>query len=1090
MIPRRGCSAFLRVAVFCAWLGVALCFSIGVSFAAVPEPGGNYFIDVWTTEKGLPNSSVTSIAQTPDGYLWVGTYNGLARFDGSRFVTFEPENTPELLYARIRKLFLDAQGTLWINTYDGSLTSLRNGTFKLEWRATGYADLEIVQAVSKPDHVTFLLPTGDLIRRDFAGTNGTWRVLEPPEKGLGTSACEDKDGLLWYRGRDGKLSQLIGNQFVELPVTAGGSARSLTSDLAGRIWVGTERGISAWAGDRFEDMLPTNGPPTLVATIISHSRDGGVWVLGNERLRKCVGRQWLDRPEPWAGLLGGGSLIRLGIHEQADGTEWFHQYGLGLAHTLDDGSVHRFTSEEGMSNDRVDCFFEDSERNFWVGTTRGGLVRLREKRFQVVSVADGSKPAAIATVCEDPLDGMWLGTMGGGIARWQDGRLSDFADAPGGGGRGLVFSAYPGAAGQLWLSAGDEDLYVLLNRRLELCVPLVHGVKAILASRNGQTVWAGTKSGLFVCSNGVTRVFARHPGIPSSADIRALAEGADGVLWAGGGNGTLYRVTTKGAEYFEPSTNSMRYPIWSLHLDDDGTVWVGTFRGGLLRYRDGKFSRFSVASGLPDKVIAQLLSDDQGNLWVGSHQGVFRVARSAVDAFAKGEAPTIPCTVYGRQDGLPSLECSGSYQPACWRARDGRLWFATQAGAVAIQPGDVTQTSKPPPVVIEEVLIDGVVQDLKNTIRRASLTPVEKGHPLELLPALDATPGTRQVEFRFTGLSFNSQARFRYKLVGLDKDWVDAGPRGSPRGTVQYGFLRPGDYQFQVTACNNEGVWNETGAALILRVRPYFYETKAFIIFASLAAAGLLLLIARAIYQRRLREELQRVERQRAVERDRARIAKDIHDDLGAGLTQITLLSELVKRDSAEEVEGHVVQISGTARELTRAMDEIVWAIDPQNDTLEGLITYVSKFAQQYLTVAGMRCRLDVPTELPLCVLGAEVRHNLYLAIKEALNNVVKHSQATVASLRLEYVHGTITLTIEDDGCGLARAAKNPQATRDRTSSGHGLGNMKRRLEDMGGRCEVSSEPAGGTKVQFTIHVPPGGSPVLATGLMNEGERL
>ena len=273
---------------------------------------------------------------------------------------------------------------------------------------------------------------------------------------------------------------------------------------------------------------------------------------------------------------------------------------------------------------------------------------------------------------------------------------------------------------------------------------------------------------------------------------------------------------------------------------------------------------------------------------------------------------------------------------------------------------------------------------------------------------------------------------------------------------------------------------------LFRSVRPHFYETKTFFLLAILCGAGMILLFARAVYRRRLRAAMERVERQRAVERDRARIAKDIHDDLGAGLTQITLLSELAKNDSPEEVVGHVGQISGTARELTRAMDEIVWAINPQNDTLEGLITYVSKFAQQYLTVAGMRCRLDVPVELPAYTLGAEVRHNLYLAIKEALNNVVKHSGATVASLRLEYAAGKVTLTIEDDGCGLEQSPGKRVAASGRTSSGHGLVNMKRRLEDIGGRCELSAMPGGGTKVQFTIQVLPGGSPVLATAATHE----
>jgi signal transduction histidine kinase/ligand-binding sensor domain-containing protein len=1088
--PRRN----LRRAV-----GVWLCCLLGVflplaSQAKSSSARRDYLIDVWTTEKGLPNSSVTSIAQTPDGYLWVGTYNGLARFDGARFVTFEPEDTPELQHARIRKLFLDTQGTLWINTYDGSLTSWRNGVFKLEWRSKEYADYDVTRVAARMDHLVFLLPTGELIRRDLAkGASNDWRVIEPPAKGLGTTACEDAEGTLWYRGRDSQLWRMTGGQF-ELVTTNHGlpeatRVRAIAADMRGRLWVGSDRGIMTWANGRIENLTPRGGEATVDANFLFHVRDGSAWVVANEKLRKLDGGRWVEGVEPWEESLTGSSVMRLGAHEQADGTTWFYQYGLGLVCVSTDGATHRFTAEEGFPNDRVDCFFEDQEGNLWAGVNRGGLVRLRKQRFQVISVGEGSQSAVMQTVCQDASGAMWLGTAGSGLARWQDEKLSDL-NLPGGSVRGFVFSAYPGVQDELWLSTGDEDLYVLANRRIERCSPWVHGVKVILASRDERTIWAGTKIGLFVCTNRATRSFAPYPGFPRTVDVRALAEASGGSLWAGGGDGNFYHVTTNGIEVLSPRTGEQRYPIWSLLLDQDETVWAGTFRGGLLRYRKGGFERFSVADGLPDSVISQLLSDEKDNLWMGSHQGIFRVARKELDAYARGERTAIASTVYGRLDGLPSLECSGSYQPACWRARDGRLWFATAAGVVAIQPDDATPNLRPPPVAIEEVLIDVKPQDLKSLGRQPSLVDPGKGRSREWLPVIEVPPGKRQFEFRFTALSFVSpdKVKFRYKLIGLEKDWVEAGPRRYMQyGYAQYSFLRPGDYQFQVTACNNEGVWNSVGSGVILHVQPHFYETKLFLLLTILSGAGLIILFARAIYRRRLRVEMERVERQRAVERDRARIAKDIHDDLGAGLTQITLLSELARRDPPEEVEGHVGQISGTARELTRAMDEIVWAINPQNDTLEGLITYVSKFAQQYLTVAGIRCRLDVPTELPVCVLGAEVRHNLYLAIKEALNNVVKHSHATVASLRLEHAHNRVTLTIEDDGQGLAR---NPGAppTSGRTSSGHGLGNMMRRLEDIGGKCEVTDLPSGGTRVQFSIHVQLGGSPVLATGPAHPSE--
>jgi signal transduction histidine kinase len=298
---------------------------------------------------------------------------------------------------------------------------------------------------------------------------------------------------------------------------------------------------------------------------------------------------------------------------------------------------------------------------------------------------------------------------------------------------------------------------------------------------------------------------------------------------------------------------------------------------------------------------------------------------------------------------------------------------------------------------------------------------------------------------------------------------------------VQYNLLPPGDYRFVVKACNNDGVWNEQGAALHLVVLPHFYETKAFKVLATLAGLAVVVLAVRRISGRRLRKQVELLERQRAIERDRTRIAKDIHDDLGAGLTHIALLSELARRDTPQALPDHVSQISDMARELTRNMDEIVWAVDPQNDTLDSLVSYVSKFAQEYLSVANIRCRFDVPSELPPYVLPAEVRHNLFLAIKEALHNIVKHAQASEVNMRLVVRRLAFTLVIADNGCGLNHTKVNG-ADKGRISSGHGLANLDQRLRASGGSCVITSEPGQGTRVELNVDLTVARSPEVATG--------
>jgi signal transduction histidine kinase/ligand-binding sensor domain-containing protein len=1018
---------------------------------------GDYLTDVWTADEGLPNSSVTAIAQTPDGYLWVGTYNGLARFDGIRFVTFDPGNTPALTHPRVRKLFVDDKGTLWINTLDGSLTSLREGAFALEWRGGEGIDPDVTLVSCVSNQVTFLRHRGTLRRKLQAAPAGTgWEELSPPNRIVGALCVGDGAGTIWYRDRDKNLLRLVGQQFERVPAALlGGRVNCLTTDARGRLWVGTDEHIAVWDGDRFRGRTPTNAELPADVAFLSVRDDGDFWAGVNGRVRRATGRDWVSEAKSLQDVFT-GNLSRMGALDDHRGGVWLYDYGRGLVHITAAGAVRQFGVADGFPSDRVNCLIEDREGNWWAGLDAAGLVRIRARRFETVNSGGEISTKPAKSVCEESDGTVWIATLGDGLVRGRAGVFTNVA-VPGGTGKGFAFCVTPDPAGRLWMSAGDEDLYVREGEEFNRVSPVVHGVKAILVDKAGR-VWVGTKSGLYVAGRETPFDFKLCAGIPRG-DVRALAEDSRGNLWAGAEDGTLYRIFNNATTAFRPADRMESYVIWSLLAEDDDTIWIGTFRGGLLRFRDGQFTRFGINEGLPDNVISQILSDGLGNLWLGSHQGIFRVARSALEDFSLGQIKSIPCTAFGRSDGLPSLECSGGYQPAAWRGADGRLWFSTIKGAVSVQPGAVRPNLLPPPVVIEEVLVDG--KSLDAAIKTNQKLPPAVTIFDRAQEYLEVAPGKHQFEFRYTGLSLVSPLRvqFRHRLEGVDLDWVEAGTRRF----AQYNFLPAGEYRFRVIACNSDRVWNDLGQALTVNILPHYYETWWFRVLTGLAGAGLVAGAVRFVVTRRLHRKMEVLARQQAVERERTRIAKDIHDDLGANLTLIAVLGDLAKQEKAGE---RIEKMASTARQAVKSLDEIVWAVNPRNDTLAHLIDYTGQFAVDYLRAAGVRCLLDVPEHAPAREVPTNVRHNIFLVVKEALQNIVKHARAKAVWLRISATAQGLRIVIEDDGQGFERAPDNALAD--------GLRNMRQRMEEIGGTHRIQSRIGQGTEVIVELPWPPG----------------
>ena len=1070
---------------FCLAVGALFCFQ--PRLPAVPV---DYLVDNWDTENNLPSSTVTSLAQTPDGYLWVGTYNGLARFDGARFVVFDPVNQPALGQARVQGLFLDASGTLWINTFRGGLTSYRAGEFRQEWPDQPTFDLHTTLVASTTNLVTFVTQYGEVLQRDPAAQAAAWQVASPPADSRPIFQCADGENRLWFLTRDGHVLQFAGGEFKRLPDDgglAGSQVYTLVADVRGQVWAGAENEIARWDGNQFQAMTPTNGAADIQPQLLFPMKSGAIWVLDGDRLRKMSGRAWTAAVPQWRGLLGAASGRAMGAHEDRDGGLWFNHYGNGIFHLTADEQIQRFTAQNNLPSDRVGAWFQSRDGGIWAGMDHGGLARLRDRRFHVIGVNEGLSARTALAVCEDSGGTIWIGTAGGGLCRWTNGVITRYAVGASASAN-FVFSISPRDDGGAWLSAAEgEDLFQFSDGQIRRVSWDVHGIKSMLTDHQGR-LWMGTKYGIAFTDGRARRILGTNNNATLPA-VRALAEAPDGKVWAGADDGTIYQCEPDRLTAFRPKDALAEQPIYSLTADAYGTLWAGTFRGGLLRFKNGNFARITAKQGLPVDVICQILDDQHGRLWLGTHQGIYCVAKSALNDCAAGRTNTLDYVTYGRHDGLPALECSDGYQPACWRGADGKLWFTTVRGVVSVNPDDLTAHSPPPPVLIEELRVDGESVTLIPKSKIQSPTADNLGPEPSDFELVVVPPGRKQLDFRFTALSFDAgeKARFRYRVDGLEPDWVEA----DARRTLQLRNLLPRTYQLHVIACNGEGIWNDTGASIAFEVRPFFYQTWLFkLIVGAGIVAGVSIAVRRAA-TRKYRRKLAQLQQQNAIERDRARIAKDIHDDIGAGLTQITLLAELVRREP-EQTAANLERITSSARKLTKAMDEIVWAVDPQHDTFEGLMDYISAYAEDFLRVASIRCRMDLPVALPVMRVDAELRYNLFLALKEALNNVVKHAKATEVWLRLQVEENSFTLVVEDNGSGLPDQSKVPSPKSkvgsgealdaSRLASGSGLANLKKRLDAVGGDCTVQSQPGQGTRVTMTVRVKTGASPILAIG--------
>jgi ligand-binding sensor domain-containing protein/signal transduction histidine kinase len=940
----------------------------------------NYIQRSWDTRDGLPQNTVRAIAQTRDGYLWLGTFGGLVRFDGNAFTVFDPGNTPGLTSARIVTLFEDRKGVLWIGTESG-LIRYEHGRF---------TPITALTTIATTDGV----PHDEVV-----------------------ALTEDRRGRLWI-GTPVGIARFDGQEYSWATIDGGRpSAVSLASVPNGDVWAGRLRGVAQFQDGERAGFVDTSGTGHFGLAIDAHQQ---VW-LGGSFLRKWDGARAVEIPLPIPRERYG---MITALAADRDGAIWIGTVEAGLWR-LHDGRFESY-ADGSLSNTPIRSLLVDRDGNLWIGTDVNGLIHFKPRR--VFSHArPGSIEQSIGPVTGDGAGGLWIGATCGGLVHFLNGTFKVYGIKDGLS-HDCIWALHRDPDNSLWIGSTGGGLQRFRDGRFETFHDrnsIRNNVYAITRDRSG-VLWIGSEVGLSRLDAGRYTDYGVAEGI--SDPVRTIMQDRTGALWIGGQRGLKRFNAGRVDATFTTADGLSHNHVRAIHEDADGVLWIGTYGGGLNRYKAGRFTTYGIKDGLHDVAVSRIIEDDRGNLWMSGNKGIYRVARSQLNDFADGRIAQINSIAYGMADGMVVDETNGG-QPAGWRTDEGRFWFPTIKGLVEIDAA--VETARVPPVFVERTMVDGAV---------ASAAALQR-----------LGPGHADAEFQYTAvdLAAAEKTRFRYRLQGYDAQWIEAGSRR----TAFYTNIPPGEYRFEVIATDSDGRWTIEPAGVALVVTPLLWQRR------PVQAAGLVLLLvasvlsARFVFMRRARARVAELEREQALERERSRIARDLHDDLGSRLAQIAIIAEGPAASRSFE------RVSGVAHDAMRTMDELVWTVNARNDTVESFSEYAVEFANEHLTLAGVRYRLQIQPDLEGFALGADTRRHLYLAFKEAIHNIVKHASASEVHIRLTVEDGILTLEVADDGRGLPAEAI--------AGTGNGLRNMRERMEAAHGSLQVESSAGGGTRLTF-----------------------
>src|SRR5271165_4447495 len=992
---RRAVIALGIVLACCAWAS-ALDPSLDIS---------QYAHTAWKVRDGLAKGTIYSIAQTPDGYLWLGTEFGLLRLDGVRAVPWQPPGDQHLPAGRVFSLLVARDGTLWIGAK--GLASWKDG------KLTQYPEL-----------------TDQFILRLLEDREGAVWIGS-----VGTPAgrlCAIRKGSLHCFGDDGRL---------------GHSVIGLYEDSRGNLWAGVKDGLWRWkpGSPKFYSL---RGEPDGIQAI-GGDADGALLVGWKGGIYRVV-----DGKTETHSVLGTSRQFRANkILRDRDGGLWIGTSDRGLVH-VHQGNVDVFSQADGLSGDDVAALFQDHEGNVWISTVEG-LDRFRDFAVPTFTVKQGLSKNIVGSVLADKDGSVWLGTYGG-LNRWDHGEITI---PPTGSAKrdGELNGSHPNSLfqddrGRVWVSTSRELGY-LENGRFTSIKGVPGGNVPSIAQDTAGNVWVANQAvGLFRISpqNDVRQIPWSDLEHKDNAEVLA-ADRRQGGLWIGFFLGGLAYVSDgKVRASYTAADGLGPGRVSGLRFDDDGTLWVST-EGGLSRLKNNRVATLTSRNGLPCDTVHWMMEDNAHSVWLYMACGLVRVARSELDAWAaavdKTQDTSLPIrvTVFDSSDGVRSLFAPGNYHPQVAKSTDGKMWFLPWDGVSVIDPRHLAFNQLPPPVHIEQVIADGKSYDASSGLR---------------LPPL-----VRDLDIDYTGLSFVAPEKvlFRYKLEGWDRDWQSVGNRRQ----AFYTNLAPGHYRFRVTACNNSGVWNEAGTFLDFSIAPAYWQTNWFRVLC-VAAFLTLVWAAFRLRLRQVARQFEMTLEARVGERTRiARDLHDtLLQSFHGLLLRFQAVDNVLPERPAEAKQRLESAIDQAAQAITEGRDAVQGLRSSTletNDLAEAIGTLAKELATNVTGPTVPAFRLDIggaPQSLhPI------LRDEVYRIGGEALRNAFRHAEAGRIEVEIQYEDKRFRVRVRDDGKGIEPKFLNE----DGRPGHFGLHGMRERAKLVGGKLTVWSDVAAGTEVELTI---------------------
>jgi len=972
----------------------------------------------WKVGEGFSKGIIRALAQSPDGYLWLGTEFGLLRFDGVQTIPWQPPPGAQLPSTDIRSLQAAHDGQLWIGTFTG-LASWKDG------RLTRYPQLD-------------------------------GQVIE--------SLLEDREGTIWVAGWSPAVGRLCRIQSDNVQCDGedgrlGNGVTPLYEDSRGNLWAGASNGLWRWKPGP-PQLYPMPDPAQRIYSL-AEGDDGGILVAKRSGITELKNGKAEAYPLP-AGL----PFQPFRLLRDRHGSLWVGAIvDSGLLH-IHDGRVDLFSRGDGLSSGSISALIEDREGNIWVATG-DGLDKFRDFSIPTFSEKQGFSSSGVSSILAARDGSLWLGTSDG-LDRWDKGQITVYrkeraitgAGAPidgptlkttpvreisdGGLPNNQAQVLFQDERGQVWV--GTQSGVAVLKADRFVSVPSIpFGLVYSFAEGSGRNIWMSHQQGLFHLFG--ERVVEQIPWAKLGRNEPAtllLHDAVEGGFWLGFRDG--------GVAYFKEGRLSASYAISEglgqgmirdLYVDDSHTLWVST-EGGLSRIKDGRVATLTSRNGLPCDTVHWMREDDGNSVWLYTACGLLRVARPELDAWASQSKQVIQGTIFDNSNGVKTHRYSAGYGAVVAKAADGRLWFLPGGGLSLIDPRHLGENTVAPPVYIERITGDGQTYDATQGVR---------------LPA-----NVKDLAIDYTALSLVApeKVQVRVKLEGQDNDWrVPVNPRHA-----HYTNLGPGTYRFRVIASNNSGVWNKEGALLEFSIAPAFYQTAWFAVACGVLFLALLWLVHQ-LRVRQLAVQFNRTFEARVSER--TRIARELHDTLlqsfqGLLLRFQSVLNVLPERptEAKQRLQSAIDQAAAAITEGRDAVQGLRSSALETNELADGIRAIAEELTSHASAIDSPV--IEVEVEGTTRALKPIVRDEAYRIAGEALRNAFRHAKAERITVEIRYDKRQFRLRIRDDGKGI------DEDIMQRQPSGHfGLPGMRERAETVGAHLEVWTRRDSGTQVDLSI---------------------